>query len=328
MTGAAAATQQRAWPWRALGGVRDLVVGSLLCLTPITALLALGWITRRMRYLVDQQWGGSGAPPGWFLGQPGAGVLPTLLGGLAANIKVGFRTALGLFVLTLPFTLAWLGAWWAGWENSFNKGYEQAAVGPGVWAIATLLSLPILAHLHLALAHAAAEDRIGAYVEWRRIRSVAAAAGWRLAWLGILSVLVSFLLFAQRVFPVFIEGVVPGFADMTVSQQASVAGQIDLVAAILAFATTVFLRHRAAMIYAIAAPRAAMGRFADLWVGHRAQSVPVSGPVPRRIASLLWLGAACVIWLAVPVLIVAGQFMNYDLMHWILHPVFTLPWAG
>jgi hypothetical protein len=328
VTSAARTAPPRALPLRALGLLRDIAVGTLLCLTPVTSILALGWITRRMGSTIDARCGGDPDRVGWIMGRADAGLVHRCLGGLAANIETGLRAALGLALLTLPVTLAWLGAWWAGWENSFNKGYEQSAVGPVVWMLATLIALPILAHLPIALAHGAAERRLGAFFEWRRIRSVAAAAGWRLSWIALLSVAASAVFFVTRAVPAFIEGPFPGFADLGAAEQAAIAGQIDLASAAFAFAMMAYLRHRAAVIYARAAPRAAHGRAAALWDGHRLRSVRPNGGAPSRLAASLWLVAACSVWLGLPVLIVAGQFLNYAPMLWIFHPLLTLPWVG
>jgi hypothetical protein len=255
----------RARTFRALGLLRDLGIGTLLCLTPVTAIIALGWITRAMKATIDTRWGDAVGRPGWIMGRDDAGLAQRWLGGLAANIETGLRAAVGLFVLTLPVTLAWLGAWWAGWENSFNKGYEQSSVGPAVWMLATLLALPVFAHLPLAVAHFAAERRLGAVFEWRRIRSIGAAAGWRLLWIALLSVAASGLIFVTRAVPTFIEGPFPEFAELSAADQAAIAGQIDLATAALAFVIMAYLRHRAAVIYARAAPRAAHGRTAPHW---------------------------------------------------------------
>lgn len=321
MTGAVRPRVTAALPWGALRLLRDVLFGTLLCLTPVTAILALGWLTRRMDFTIRSRWHEVPDPPGWIMGAAGKGWPQTLLGGLAANVETGLRTAAGLFLLTLPFTLAWHGAWWAGWENSFNKGYEQSAVGPAVWLLATLVSLPVLAALPLALAHAATERRLGAFFEFRRIRGIAAAAGWRLPWLAALSVLFGGMVFVMRAVPVFIEGLFPGFTTLAPERQAEIAGRLDLVVAALVFAAMALLRHRAAAIYAIAAPRAAGGP-----VDKPMRSG--SGKRPSRIASAIWFALACLLWLGLPMLVVAGQFINYAPALWSLHPLITLPWAG
>ena len=238
------------------------------------------------------------------MGRRGTGFLGFWLGGAAANIRVGLTAGIGLYLLTLPFTLAWFGAWWAGWDNSFNKGYEQAAIGPLVWGLATLISLPILAHLPMALGHMATKGRFAAFFEWREIRSLATRAGPRLVWLAMLSVLASVPFFALRALPVFIEGLVPGFADMTLTEQSQVARWFMLVGAALTFTSAAFLKHRAAVIYAHALAR------------------------PARRFGVLWVLLASAIWAMLPVLLAIGQFLNYSPVYWISHPLLHLPWFG
>ncbi|MEL6643838.1 MAG: hypothetical protein AAFQ79_07885 [Pseudomonadota bacterium] len=311
-----------ALPGRLVGLIRDLILGTLFCLTPVTALIALGWLTRVMGATIDRHRGQAPEPVGWILGPKGQGGIARALGGLGANIRSGVMTAAGLAVFTLPFTLAWLGAWWAGWENSFNKGYEQASVGPLIWFAGTALALPVLAHLPFALAHFAAERRWPAFFELRRIHSVFAAAGWRAVWLALLSALTVVPFFGLRAMPVFVEGIVPGFAEMTPEAQLQVARGFMLAGAALSFAVLLFLRTMAARLYARSIPRAA-ARWPALWPDVRAE-----GAVPSRVMRWVWLGLAMLVWLAVPVSIVFGQFMNYDPVLWLTHPLYLLPWAG
>ena len=311
-----------------IGLLRDLLVGTLLCISPLTAIIALGWQVRRMNATIRRRWGEPVDRTGWLLGSRNGGWTALALGGLAANIRCGIMGLAGLAILSFPFTMLWLGAWWAGWENSFNKGYEQAAVGPLVWFLGAFVALPILAHLPFSLAHAAFERRLGAFFEYRRIRSIVASAGWRVAWLALISVVLSLPFFGLRAIPVFIEDVVPSFTDLTPERQLQIAQWFDLVGAALAFTLVLFLRQRAAVIYALAAPRAAAGRFAHLWIGHAAQDVVPVGRAPTQVVSAFWLIVVCVVWFGLPALVVVGQFMNYDPLLWLTHPVFLLPWLG
>lgn len=315
-------------PVRLLRAVFNLAVGSLLCLSPLTSLLALGWLTRRMAARVGARFGQPADHPGWILGPRGKGWIVRLLGGLAANIRAAVVSAAGLAALTLPFTMLWLGAWWAGWENSFNKGYEQSAVGPATWFVGALIALPILAHLPMALAHASAEGRFGAFFEYRRIRSVFRAAGWRVAWLALVSVVLCVPFLGVRALPVFIEGIVPGFAEMTPAEQLQVARLFDFSGAVLAFVIVLFLRDCASSIYGRAAPRAARGRAKAVWKDHAALGTVCTGREPSRPIAALWLVLSCVVWLGLPILIVMSQFMNYTPVLWLTHPVFLLPWVG
>jgi Protein of unknown function (DUF4013) len=169
-------------------------IGTVLCAGPVTAVVALGWLTRRQGFHARDRFGAAEEAPGWLLGprevagRP-SGRLARALGGLAANIRAGLMALVALMAWTLPFTLLWLGAWWAGWENSFNKGYEQAFVGPSIFLLGAILAALILPALPLMLAHLAAEDRLSAAFELRRLRSLIAQAGWRIPALSLLTVI-------------------------------------------------------------------------------------------------------------------------------------------
>ncbi|MFN0066655.1 MAG: hypothetical protein ACKVYV_03365, partial [Limisphaerales bacterium] len=60
-------------------------------------------------------------------------LLHRLVGGGFANLRLGVQMAFNTWVLTLPGGLLWAVAWYAGWQNSFNKGYEHAWFGPSVF---------------------------------------------------------------------------------------------------------------------------------------------------------------------------------------------------
>ena len=328
MTASAITMRALRLPLRLIGFVVNLVVGALLCLTPGSSVIVLGWLARKMSAATRRRWGEDPEQAGWLLGPREAGWITYLLGGLAANIRVGLKTVAGLVFLSLPFSALWLGAWWAGWENSFNKGYEQAAVGPSVWLVGAAIAVVVLAHLPFALAHAAVEGRLGAFFELRRIRSIVAAAGWRGPWLALLSIAVSLPFLGARALPVFIENIVPGFAEMSAEQQVNIAGLSAMLTSAYGFTALWFLRAHTASIYAIAAPRAAAGPAAALWSGHKCAAIAgQTRPVSRFLAAI-WLTVSCVIWFGLVVQIVIGQFMNYDPFLWLTHPMYLLPWFG
>jgi len=314
-------------PVRGVTLLKDVLFGTLLCMTAAGAVVVFGWLARRMNWTVARAWGDVRERPGWILGPTGRGTLARVLGGLASNIRAGILFLIGVSIWTLPLMLAWLGAWWAGWENSFNKGYEQADIGPMIWLAATLVLLPILAHIPLMLAHAASEDRLGAMFELRRIQSLGIAAGWRLPALAFLSVLGALPFLGLRTAPVFIEGIVPGFADMTGPERLQVAQGLVLFTGFAAFTIAAYLRWRAACIYAAAASRAAQHpRFFLLWEDHPAAMQRPVKKAPSMSASFLWRSLACLIWAVLPIMIVIGQFMNYSWVGWLTHPVIGLPW--
>lgn len=316
-------------PWRRIlarvRGPLRLLAGVLLSLNPLTAIIVLGWLTRLMRdeSRVRQgllRTGGTDAAgdlprraalPSWIAGEIDARSLPyRWLGGLLANLRLGVATLATAAVGTLPFSLLWLLAWWAGWENSFNKGYEQAWIGPVLWGAGVLIALPLLARLPMALAHQAETGRFGAVFEVRQVRALIAAAGWRYVLLALLSVLAVLPILLFRMMPVFVEAWLPGFADMDEAEVATVARRLHVVAGVYVFLAVLLLRRSAARVHALAVVR----------LQH--DGGPPGGFIRTALRTVvLWL-----IWLVLPVQILIGQFFNHHWWLWVTHPVTALPW--
>ncbi|WP_374428357.1 hypothetical protein [Tabrizicola sp.] len=307
-------------------------IGTFLCAGPVTAVIALGWLTRRQGHLARDRFGAAEETPGWLFGprevegRP-TGRLARALGGLAANIRAGLMALTALLAWTLPFTLLWLGAWWAGWENSFNKGYEQAFVGPLVFLFGALLAALILPTLPLMLAHLAAEDRLSAAFELRRLRGLVAQAGWRIPALSILTTLCALPFFAARGLITTAGDWAPWTQDLTPDEAAALNGQIALALGAVAFLATWTLRSLAARAYAFAAPRAA-GLRPGRWDGTQAAEAAHPARSRSRLITALWYVVAMTATLATAFLILAGQFLDHAWWRWLFHPALTLPWAG
>ncbi|KAF0115376.1 MAG: hypothetical protein FD150_1044 [Rhodobacteraceae bacterium] len=303
------------------------VIGTLLCTGPVTAILALGWLTRRQGHVARTRFGAIDEDPGWLLGPREKGRVARALGGVATNIRTGLMALVALMAWTLPFTVLWLGAWWAGWENSFNKGYEQAFVGPATFLLGAFLAALILPVLPLMLAHLAAEDRLSAAFELRRLRSLVAQAGWRIPALATLTTLAALPFAAARGLITTATDWAPWVEDLTPDQAAALHGQITLALAALAFLTTWTIRSLSARAYATAASRAA-GLKPGLWDGTHAAEAAVPARAKSRPMTILWYGAAMAITLGTAFLILAGQFLDHAWWRWLFHPALTLPWAG
>jgi len=307
--------------------VLNSVIGGVLTTFPVTALVVLGWLTRRMGHTARSRFGAAEELPGWVLGPHETGRIVRALGGLGANIRSGVMTLTALLAWTLPFTALWLGAWWAGWENSFNKGYEQAFVGPSVFFLGTFISMLILPALPVMLAHLATEDRLAAAFDLRRMRSVIAQAGWRIPALAALTLLLSLPFFAARGLMTTAPSFAPQIEDMTPDQIADLKGQIALALAAWAFVSLWLLRDLAARIYAGAAPRAA-GLKPGLWDGTHAADAAGPARPTSRILTALWYLIAMALAFGLSFQSLASQFLDHAYWRWILHPFLTLPWPG
>lgn len=311
-----------------LGGTAlDAAFGIGLTLLPVTSLIALGWITRHMGSRSRHAFGMVEEAPGWILGPHEQGSIARALGGLGANIRAGLMTLSALLVWTLPFSLLWLGAWWAGWENSFNKGYEQAAVGPAVFLLGTLVSVLVLPALPVMLAHMACENRLASAFELRRLRSVLAQAGWRLPVLSGLTFVLALPLFASHGVIALGHEFFPGIEDLSPAQVADLRGRIDLATATWAFLSLWFLRNLAARLYAFGAPRAA-GLRPGLWDGAIAAEAAVPAGRKSRLMAFVWYVLAAVFSLGIGAELLIAQFLDQAWWRWVTHPFFALPWAG
>lgn len=307
-------------------GMLVLLVGAVLCAAPVTSLIALGWLTRRMAWRVHQRFGTLAEGPGWLLGARDAGRWERALGGLAANISAGARSLVALLAWSLPFSALWLGAWWAGWENSFNKGYEQASAGPVVFFTGLLIAAVLLPVIPFMLAHMAVEGRLAAAFQLRRIRGVMAQAGWHVAGLALLTFLAGLPFIGLHGFTTLAPGF-PALEAMTAEQMAALRSWLTIGTAAYAFAALWVLRSIAARIYATAAPKAA-GLRPGLWDGALAAEVAMPAKARSRVLTTLWVAVAIAAGAGIGAQMVVAQFIHHAWWRWVLHPLFALPWAG
>lgn len=311
--------------------LKDLLIGGIFCLTPVTAIIVLGWLVRDMRRtvlkrlsIISQHPDGvteldRSHPPSWFLDLRGNGFFRRTLGGLFENAKTGLATLPALFLATLPFTAAWAASWWAGWENSFNKGYEQSWVGPTLGLLGTAIGLWIMAHLPLAIVHMAVERHATAIFEIRRIRGLVAAAGIRYILLSAFFVFFALPLFAIRGLPVFGENIVPGLADMTAKEVEGLVALIAFAKAVYIFFALRMFRRLSARVYAYAVLRSSSAE--EIYV--------TGGGHPKRFGTMfrsMQLVLLAVIWFGLVAQIFVGQFLNQNWWIWFNHPWVVLPW--
>ncbi len=306
-----------------LASLARFAVGVVLCLTPVTAILVLGWLMRLMqreeeftRKRLRGAAGGEIGPrlPHWITVETPTSKsrLARWLGSLVDNLRQGLTALVTLAVGTFPFTLLWLFSWWGGWENSLNKGYEQAWVGRTIGLIGVAISLPLLARLPMALAHQAAEGRIGAFFAFLEVRKLIRCASWRYVGLSLLFVLAALPLFVAKGAPVFVEQWSPGFTDRNAAEIEAFGRSYRFWATAYLLAALVFLRRASARLHACAALVLADGSASPSLLSSIA-----------AIARSLLLG---IVWFAFVAQIFVAQFLNHLWVAWLNHPLVALPW--
>ncbi|MEM7190344.1 MAG: DUF4013 domain-containing protein [Pseudomonadota bacterium] len=313
---------QGGWLLRWVASLIRFIVAVVLCLNALTAILVLGWLMRTQRgdivarrlRLEDPTGGHPKARlQNWLIGTDNSqGFLRRWFGGLIENARDGVASLLTLLAGTLPFTLLWMFSWWGGWENSFNKGYEQSWVGPAIGGLGILIALPILTYLPMALAHQAAESRMSAFFAIGTVKRLIRHVWWRYFLLCLMIVLLTFPLFAAKSLPVFVENWYPRFVSFDQDEAASFATTYRLVTTFYLVFVIVIWRRAAARLYARAAVRL--------------EKAGKAGPKATWLAMLLRTLLFWVVWFGLVAQVFVGQFVNHQWTAWINHPTLILPW--
>ena len=363
-------------------------IGILLCLTPLTAILVVGWTTRAMQRTVLRAWFRKSSRavengpfpkfaraspstrrlahwPNWFVAEDmgarirearagGSGFfgrigafLRALGGGFWANLTTGLAVILSTWLLTLPACVLWLLAWWGGWENSFNKGYEQAWVGPAVGLIGTVLFMVAMTYVPLAQARQATAGSWHAFFNFRLVRTLGSGSALSLLMLTILFVISGFLVAGFRVGPLAIGNYFPDqVAGLSETDLQRMVAVYWLAGAAVTFFAFVILRHAAAKLYArsllaslrtgrVKAKQLSKSEYEFLYdlrlldapertrSGLMMRAMKSSGKGITRLTSLV-LGLA--LWFAFVALIFISQFLNHDWFAWVNQPMVQLPW--
>ncbi len=369
-----------AFVWKAL-------VGIALCLTPLTAVLVVGWTSRAMQRAVLQAWhaenGGDTdrvpyrafargtfatrrlAPwPNWFIAEDlgqrmgdskaaGGGVLRrlfvlavSLLTALWSNMRMGFLTLFATWAATAPIMILWLLSWWGGWENSFNKGYEQAWVGPIVGLIATLMFIAFMTYVPLAQARLASAGTWRAFFDYKLIRTLVAGNPFAVLKLTIYFVFAGLVIAALRVAPLAAGNTMESIATWPEERLMALKFGYYVLCAAVAFALFVVLRLAAARIYARALLKAVRSgrlkadRLSDTERDYLA-ALKLLEPVAkegrgvmaraalstgRGMMRLAAAAPALILWFVFAAQIYIAQFFNHDWFAWVNHPLIQVPW--
>lgn len=182
-----------AFPWKFLVGV--VLIQSL-----VGSFIVLGWLWRVSQRFVLKAWwkrnralswkdflagipfaAGHQTWPNWIVAQDfdwAALKLRSLhkafLGSLWLNLKTGVQALFNTSVLLAPASALWIFSWYDGWNNSFNKGYEQAAVGPATGFAGVFLFIAAMFYVPMAQMRHAATGNWRAFYQfhlvWKLIR--------------------------------------------------------------------------------------------------------------------------------------------------------------
>ncbi|NNK78981.1 MAG: DUF4013 domain-containing protein, partial [Litoreibacter sp.] len=228
-----------------------------------------------------------------------------------------------LFIATAPFTIPWLLSWWAGWENSFSKGYEQAFVGPLLGLCGVVLFCVIMVWLPMALAHQAVENRFLAIFDFARVRSAVRHSGWGYLFLAIVTVVAGLPYFASRGLVTFMGTAIE---PLTADQLEALRLAILIATSAYIVIALIILRGWVARIYATAVARALEGPDASIWASSPLHAGRRGGNRSWALTHWLRVVVLALIWFGLVAQIFVAQFLNHDWHLWLNHPLVALPW--
>lgn len=325
--------------------------GVILCQAAPGALLVVGWTYRVAQRSVLARWrrlAGAAATdnrwPRWFMGD-GGGRVQRLAGSLLANLRAGLRAAIAVWLVTLPGTgLLYLG-WSNGWNTSFNRIYEDIAMGPLTMLVGTVLLILALVYMPLALVHQAVAEEWCGFYQVGLVTRLIRQRPWASLGLAVLYGLLSLPLLALTVTPMFLANIDPRLEELTGGEVVRVLNLYYLGAGLLVFPLFLLPRLAAARIYAGAVASALrQGRIGLEQLPAAARELlgglPVERPRARRPAPIRWAGAAASATAAIAVAvmtvmawsgfvsqILVAQFFHYrGALGWLNHPMVQLPW--
>ncbi len=274
-------------------------------------------------------------------------VLGHLTRSFRQNLRLGLQGILTTWTLTLPGCLLWLFAWYDGWNNSFNKGYEQAAVGPVVFILGMFLFVGAMFYVPMAQARFASTGAWRSFFQFRLI--------WQLIreeWLGCLLLAglyaaVAFPVNIIKTMPEFFPQMRPALESLSPEEAISFLKVYFFWTMLLVLPMLVLLRVLAARIYASGIVRCLRrGRMNEEDLGEnewealqRLQLIATPEPVRHhvivtimawiatragRITSTIVIGA---FWFAFIFQILVSEFFNFHpFVGWLNQPFVQLPW--
>jgi hypothetical protein len=328
--------------FRRLAAVLNVAIAVVLCLTPFTAIVVLGWIMRLMRREIVIEIGRHSQSNGnrdvsRQAAMARISVLPQLantvrfpgwLKGFWDTVRSAFKGVIAVSLAILPFGTILLLSWWAGWENSFNKGYEQAWVGPVLALTGIALAIFTLVHLPMALAHHAAEQRVGAIWEIGLIRQLIGRVRWRYLMLTLATVVLSGPMFLVQILPTFIENIEPELSTASSAEIEAFVFRYYGAATVYLVLALFILRRWAARLYTRAALLHQSNKLQFIrQVSEQLDRAELAmRPAPGRIGGVIAGALMFACWLAFLASLYVAQFANHGWWNWISFPLTGLPW--
>lgn len=282
----------------------------------------------------------NGTPPGPF--RIMLRMLKIPWAGFWLNFRLGLQCLIATWSVTGWGCLIMLFSWEFGWLNSFNKGYEQAFVGPITGWLGLVLFLLSMFYVPMAQTHLAATGDLRAFFDFRFVWRLIQACPWRYAFASMFLSVSAILMQILKTLPVGFDDHMPQLLDATDQEfhhylKGYLSGcAYGLIIALILTRLLAALVYRRALLRVLTQgmvpreqwhPRLA-GVLEDL--GH---TFPTAAVVPpARVGTLRWwtLGSVDVAVTAatLAIMIVAGGGGLLILLLWLAFWVIQVPFRG
>lgn len=280
-------------------------------------------------------------------GRPWRLLASGIFGSLVLNIRIGVQALFNTGLLTLPGAALWLFSWYDGWNNSFNKGYENAVVGPALGILGIAAFIAAMLYLPMAQARQAVSGEWKRFFEfnlvWGLVRRRWAASAGLAAGYAFASVPVTVL----AALPMFYPQINPSLENLSPDQARELLASHCLWTGLWVLPAFVALRWIAARVYASALLEAVqrgslteddlapiewrtlerlglMRSIADRTQPWMVRFITWAG---TRLGRFTLAATVVLLWFAVVAQVYIGQFINYrGALAWLNQPLIQLPW--
>jgi hypothetical protein len=357
--------------------VGKYIFGALCAMSIFTSILVVGWAQRASRREILRRWflrSPEYRPstfrefvisnqriiqfstwPNWLFsneplldGHSFGSVWKKLFGSLIANFTLGIQASFNIAVFVVPGGLLWSFGWYAGWMNSFHKGYENYFVGILTYSIGIMLFIAGVLYSPMATARQASTGDWKSFYDFLFI--------WKLIqrrWLGqltlaVLAVALAFPMNVLRVLPQFFPQIDPSILDLSASDQLLFLHRYFFLTAFYGVPAFVAFKLAAARIYASALVDAVQtgaishDELSD-WEWECLHELKLLSTVSTRsrhwmLKLVRWVGTRAgrttaiattiIAWLGFILNVMTAEFFNYHEYGrgWWNQPLILLPW--
>ncbi|GMV90651.1 MAG: hypothetical protein AMXMBFR82_04290 [Candidatus Hydrogenedentota bacterium] len=268
----------------------------------------------------------------------------TLTGSLVKNLKIGLLGFANTSVLVAPAEVLWYFGWFAGWHISFNKVYEQHAIGLTISWIGIAWFIAAMFYVPLAQARQAVTGDWKRFYDFRLIRTLVARHRLACLMLAAFYAVGSLPLLIFKFAPYSLGGMSAAMETMPNAALLARLNQYFFLTTFVAFPIYVGMRLLATRIYARALLQAVadgaveidsletferdvLRRLGVTQPAARAMPEPIVRRVPRKAWRAGLVTATIVLWFAVVAQVYVSEFFVYrGARGWLNQPLVQLPW--